>query len=637
LKDSTVPPLATVGLGVSVGRHSTAPAKKPKRGLILSIIAAVVVVGVVASGVYLWVGGHLDPATATADGACEKAQPLRIVADTTIAPVLTDVAVEFDAANEGCVATEVTAQDSADTAAVLAAGGLDADAWVPQSAAWVDRAAATASSLGRTSPETAVDQTLATTPVVFATTAEDAAEVASEPVTWQRVLEGTLPAILPNPEASSASLASLVALGAHAPAEDPRPLASAMIALGKSIPASTSAAFGSLSSQAQPSVVITTEAQVAEYNQGGPSETLTAGYPNDGTVVVDYPLVRVGDAAAEAPASDEPASDEPASDEPAGDTSTESGGEPTESEASPGEAHVDTVSFATSTQSESTEGAAEGGEPSARAKYLAAFAEAAAAATDRMNAAGFRAADGTGTIDILGIAPDGPAAQALPLDAKTQLTMLRTWGVLTLRARYLSVIDVSGSMEEPAGNGLRRIDIFQQAAQAAVSRFSGEVDLGVWAFSTQRNGDLDYEELAPISALGDAAHAQQIAGIIQSLPARLGGATGLYDTVLAAVNRVRDEYDPEKVNAVLLITDGKNEDENGIDLDTLLAELTKADDGTKPVPVIMIGFGPDTDLQAMQKIAEVTKGGAYSATKPEDLGTVLVDAISQRSCRPNCG
>ncbi|GAA1502976.1 Mg-chelatase subunit ChlD [Agromyces terreus] len=609
-----------------MGRHSTAPAKKPKRGLILSIIAAVVVVGVVASGVYLWVGGHLDPSSASAD-ACDEAQSLSIVADSTIAPVLTDIAAEFDAESEGCVVTEITAQDSADTAAVLAAGGLAADAWVPQSAAWVDRAAATAASLGRAEPETAVGESVAATPVVFATTAADAAEVASEPVTWQRVLDGTLPAILPNPEASSASLASLVALGAHAPAEDPRPLASAMIALGKSIPASTSAAFGSLSSQAQPSVVITTEAQVAEYNEDAPSQTLTAGYPNDGTVVIDYPLVRLGDAAAEMTASDEPASDEPASDE------------PSDSEALAGSPRVDTVSLTTSTRLESGDGESDAASeaPSARAKYLGEFAEAAAAATKLLNAAGFRAADGSGTIDILGIAPEGPAAQALPLDAATQLTMLRTWGVLTLRARYLAVIDVSGSMEEPAGNGLRRIDIFQQAAQAAVSRFSGEVDLGVWAFSTLRDGDLDYEELAPISALGDAAHAQRIGGIIQSLPERLGGATGLYDTVLAAVTRVRDGYDPEKVNAVLLITDGRNEDENGIDLDTLLAELTKADDGTKPVPVIMIGFGPDTDLEAMQKIAEVTKGGAYSATKPEDLGTVLVDAISQRSCRPNCG
>ena len=66
---------------------------------------------------------------------------------------------------------------------------------------------------------------------------------------------------------------------------------------------------------------------------------------------------------------------------------------------------------------------------------------------------------------------------------------------------------------------------------------------------------------------------------------------------------------------MLLITDGKNEDENGIDLDTLLAELAKIDDPTKPVPVIMIGFGPDTDLAAMQQIAQATKGAAYSASQ----------------------
>ena len=112
----------------------------------------------------------------------------------------------------------------------------------------------------------------------------------------------------------------------------------------------------------------------------------------------------------------------------------------------------------------------------------------------------------------------------------------------------------------------------------------------MWVFSTARNGDLDYEDLSPIAPLADLAHKGEIAGIIQSLPERLGGATGLYDTTLAAVQRVRESYDPEKVNSVLLITDGRNEDENGIDLDTLLAELAKMDDPTKPVPPMTTTF-----------------------------------------------
>ncbi|MEY2847376.1 MAG: hypothetical protein RI885_41, partial [Actinomycetota bacterium] len=39
---------------------------------------------------------------------------------------------------------------------------------------------------------------------------------------------------------------------------------------------------------------------------------------------------------------------------------------------------------------------------------------------------------------------------------------------------------------------------------------------------------------------------------------------------------------------------------------------------------------------SMTQIAKATGGAAYSATKPEDLGLVLVDALSQRACRPNC-
>ncbi|HZW41629.1 MAG TPA: VWA domain-containing protein, partial [Agromyces sp.] len=358
----------------------------------------------------------------------------------------------------------------------------------------------------------------------------------------------------------------------------------AMIELGKSIPASTGAAFGALGATEQPAVVVTSEVQVAAYNLHDPAEPLVAAYPADGTVLLDYPWVQLRPDA------------------------TDDGGS------------ADSREAATAT----------------KAELLDAFEAAVRDDAATLAGVGFRAPDGTGQLDVDGVGAEPPVATAA-LDGPTLLEILRAWGVLTLRSRMLAVIDVSGSMEEPAENGLRRIDIFQQAAIGAMQKFSGEVELGVWVFSTARNGDLDYEDLSPIAPLADAAHTQQIAGIIQSLPARLGGATGLYDTTLAAVQRVRESYDPEKVNSVLLITDGKNEDENGIDLETLLAELAKIDDPAKPVPVIMIGFGPDTDLAAMQRIAQATKGAAYSASKPEDLSTVLVDALSQRTCRPNCG
>ena len=199
----------------------------------------------------------------------------------------------------------------------------------------------------------------------------------------------------------------------------------------------------------------------------------------------------------------------------------------------------------------------------------------------------------------------------------------------------LAVIDVSGSMEEPAENGLRRIDIFQQAAIGAMEKFSGEVEMGVWVFSTARNGDLDYEDLvADRPARRRSRTSRRSPASSSRCPAGSAARPASTTRHSPPCSGCARSYDPEKVNSVLLITDGRNEDENGIDLDTLLAELAKMDDPTKPVPVIMIGFGPDTDLAAMQQIAQATKGAAYSASKPEDLGTVLVDALSQRRLPP---
>jgi hypothetical protein len=556
--------------------------------VLVAVVAAAVLV---ITGSVLWSSGRLDGLFASAAPICTESQQLVVVADPSIAPALTELAQSFDAEGDGCVHTAVKAQASADTAAVVAVGGVEADIWVPDSTVWVNRVAATAASLGQLAPELDARASVATSPVVFAVPADRADElVETEPVSWARVLDGTLPTLLPDPEASAASLAGLLALRGHAPADDPRAFAGAMIELGKSIPASAEAAYGGLITASAPTVAITSEAQVARYNLDDPAEPLAAAYPSDGTVALDYPflvLPRVAGAADErADASDEASPEASAS-------------------------------------------------PPSRAELVDRFERAVREAGDALLTAGFRAGDGGGALEVAGVSATAPPADAA-LDGNAQLEILRTWSVLTLRSRMLAVIDVSGSMEEPAGNGLRRIDVFQQAAGGALAKFSGEVELGVWVFSTARDGTKDWEDLAPIAPLADAAHTAAINGIVGSLPARLGGATGLYDTTLAAVQRVRESYEPDKINSVLLITDGRNEDADGIGLDQLLAELAAQADPAKPVPVIMIGFGPDPDLDAMQRIAKATGGAAYSASKPEDLGVVLVDALSQRSCRPDC-
>nr|WP_277348428.1 VWA domain-containing protein [Planctomonas sp. JC2975] len=202
----------------------------------------------------------------------------------------------------------------------------------------------------------------------------------------------------------------------------------------------------------------------------------------------------------------------------------------------------------------------------------------------------------------------------------------------------LALVDVSGSMNEDVGGGMTRIGIFQQAAAGAVAMFSPQTQLGVWSFSTNQQGSQPWTELTPVAPVGDPAHAADISNVIKSLPSRVQGDTALYDSVLAAVKNMQANYVSGMVSSVLVITDGKNDNPaGGLSLDQLVGQLKSIESVNRPVPVIMIGFGPDTDQSAMTQIADATNGGVYQALKPQDLGAVLVDAISQRTCRPHCG
>ena len=82
----------------------------------------------------------------------------------------------------------------------------------------------------------------------------------------------------------------------------------------------------------------------------------------------------------------------------------------------------------------------------------------------------------------------------------------------------------------------------------------------------------------------------------------------------------------------MLITDGKNDKNGGLDLNGLLQMLRAQVDPSKPVEVIGIGLGPDADMNALQQIASVTRGKAYQAIDAASFRGVLFDALSRRPC-----
>ncbi|ANJ26710.1 VWA domain-containing protein [Agromyces aureus] len=562
--------------------------RRHHRRVVVMIAAGALGVALVTGAGAAWAGGSLS-AWLAAGPACDGPIELTVVADTAIARPVKAIAAEYDAREDACSRTDVVAQDSADTAALLASGnGSEIDAWIPDSPVWLVRMAASARSLGRDVPDLALERSIASSPVVFAAPVSGAAAFAGRSLDWGDVLTGELPTLLADPEASSASLSGLQAMERAAPIGQAKQFQNAMIRLSDGAPARVDAAFGSLAVSPAGTVAIASEQQIAMHNRDDASTPLLALYPSDGTLALQFPFLRM----------------------------------------------LDESELAKNLGGEDAAADGDGARLALRAQQLDALKIAMWDASDRFAAEGFRDGTGGGELKQDGVLAD--ATEVGSAAASAQVSILRTWGVVSLRSRILSVIDVSGSMEEPTVTGLRRIDLLQQAASNTVSQLSEAVDVGVWAFSTERLGDQDWEDLSPIEPLADETHRSQVLDVLGSLPGRLGGATGLYDTTLAAVKQVRSAYDPETVNSVLLLTDGRNEDENGITREQLLEQLAAMNEDGQQVPVVLVGIGPDTDLESMRLIAEATGGAAYSAERPEDLKTVLTDALSQRSCRPNC-
>jgi hypothetical protein len=212
---------------------------------------------------------------------------------------------------------------------------------------------------------------------------------------------------------------------------------------------------------------------------------------------------------------------------------------------------------------------------------------------------------------------------------------LRQWAVLGVPIRTLVVEDASGSMRESAGT-VTRADMLVEASQNGLKIFPNNSAVGAWLFSIDMGGpDQDWVQIAPIERL-DAVdrdgqtHREYLESQIVTLPDRVDGATGLYDTTLAAFKYVQDTYDPNYSNSVIILTDGQNEDDNSISLQKLLDELRRLDDPARPVLILTIGITEDADAESLKKIADATGGSSYVAETPADISTVFIDAVAAR-------
>jgi hypothetical protein len=229
----------------------------------------------------------------------------------------------------------------------------------------------------------------------------------------------------------------------------------------------------------------------------------------------------------------------------------------------------------------------------------------------------------------------GPPVGLVPLPQTAEVdSVLQQWAGANLSSRVQVLIDVSGSMNALVpGTSKTRMDITLAAAERGMGLFKPTTLLRISTFSTKLDGDKDYREILPM-----APAREQLAGgalsKLRAIRATPNGQTGLYDSVLAAYRAARKEWEPGRLNLVVLMTDGRNEDPQGIDRPTLLAELGKLRDPRRPLSIVAIGIGPDVDRAELDQLAGASGGKAFVAEDPSKITDVFYGALSKLACVP---
>jgi Ca-activated chloride channel homolog len=256
----------------------------------------------------------------------------------------------------------------------------------------------------------------------------------------------------------------------------------------------------------------------------------------------------------------------------------------------------------------------------------------------RFQEAGFRTSEGRAGPQLSednGLQPDQPARVLAPPAPKVVAAALQSWNAARKRSNVLAVFDVSGSMKEevPGTGGKTKMDLVKAATAQALALFAPETNLGTWVFSSNLAGPRDWAESVPIGPTNarlpnGKLRREVLAESLAALQAT-DGDTGLYDTSLAAFRALQRNYAPQRINIVVLLSDGINDDPTGgISRAELLRRLTAEQQKDKPVRIITVAYGANADAASMKLISQATGGLAYVSRDPRDILRVFTDAIT---------
>jgi Ca-activated chloride channel family protein len=171
------------------------------------------------------------------------------------------------------------------------------------------------------------------------------------------------------------------------------------------------------------------------------------------------------------------------------------------------------------------------------------------------------------------------------------------WALTKRKTNVILVVDTSGSME---GSKLK-------SAKTALAAFLAQIPsdqerVGLVEFNTGVTNIIELDTLAN----NRSALAQEVNRL------EANGNTALLDAVRTAYVRLQRQADPERINAIVAMTDGK-ENASAVSLRQLVSEIRS---GNEQVPVVIfcIAYGRDADYDVLQAIADASGGQVREGT-----------------------